>query len=432
MGEPGTRAKQLIHSLIRLGLAIREETRMNIRYHVELSEAERCELTALVGSGKHYARKIKRAQILLAADSGLSDEDIAAAVAVGGSTVYRTKRRFVKGNLEAALNEEPRAGADRKLTSNEEALLIATACSSPPEGRARWTLELLTGAMVKLTDHDSLSRETVRRRLAENNLKPWQKDMWCIPKVDAEYVARMEDVLDLYAEQPDPKRPGVCFDESPTQLIGEAVSRSRPRPDGSNASITSIAATAASISLSSLTRIALGAGSRSLVVAPLTTSPSACASSSMSTSQRPSSSASSSPTSPPTPLPLSTPHSHRPKRAACSGGLSSTTRPSTPAGSTWLRSKSACSKANVSIAASKAATGSLPRSTSGSLSETKAALESTGCSPPTRPEPKWRVPIPIPRSKSHNLCAGELVAFVPAYDVTDEGSPGLLQPRGVY
>ena len=195
---------------------------MNIRYHVDLSEAERCELTALVGSGKHYARKIKRAQILFAADSGLSDEDIAAAVAVGCSTVYRTKRRFVRGNLEAALNEEPRAGADRKLTSNEEALLIATACSSPPEGRARWTLELLAGAMVKLTDHDSLSRETVRRRLAENHLKPWQKDMWCIPKVDAEYVARMEDVLDLYAEQPDPKRPVVCFDESPTQLIGEA------------------------------------------------------------------------------------------------------------------------------------------------------------------------------------------------------------------
>src|SRR5882762_7729525 len=195
---------------------------MNVRYHVELSEAERCELTALLGSGKPYARKIKRAQILLAADSGLSDEDIAAAVAVGGSTVYRTKRRFVKGNLEAALNEEPRAGADRKLTSNEEALLIATACSSPPEGRARWTLELLAGAMVKLTDHDSLSRETVRRRLAENELKPWRKDMWCIPQVDGEFVARIEDVLDLYAEQPDPKRPVVCFDESPTQLIGEA------------------------------------------------------------------------------------------------------------------------------------------------------------------------------------------------------------------
>src|ERR1700726_3766114 len=194
---------------------------MNVRYRVELSQDERDELTALLSGGKHGARKLKRAQILLAADAGAGDEDIAINVAVGGSTVYRTKRRFVEGNVEAALKEEPRAGADRKLTSNEQALLVATACSSPPEGRARWTLELLAGAMVKLTDHDSLSRETVRRRLAENHLKPWQKDMWCIPKVDAEYVARMEDVLDLYAEQPDPKRPVVCFDESPTQLIGE-------------------------------------------------------------------------------------------------------------------------------------------------------------------------------------------------------------------
>jgi hypothetical protein len=79
----------------------------------------------------------------------------------------------------------------------------------------------LAGAMVQLTEHEGLSRETVRRRLAENDLKPWRKDMWCIPLVDSEYVARMEDVLDLYAEAPDPKRPVVCFDESPTQLIGE-------------------------------------------------------------------------------------------------------------------------------------------------------------------------------------------------------------------
>jgi transposase len=194
---------------------------MNIRYRVALNEAERCELMALLSGGKHPARKLKRAQILLAADAGASDEQIAASVVVGGSTVYRTKRRFVEGNLEAALSEEPRPGAERKLTGKEEALLVATACSSPPSGRARWTLELLAGALVELTEHEELSRETVRRRLAENDLKPWRKDMWCIPKVDAEYVARMEDVLDLYAEAPDPKRPVVCFDESPTQLIGE-------------------------------------------------------------------------------------------------------------------------------------------------------------------------------------------------------------------
>jgi transposase len=194
---------------------------MNLRYRVELSQVEHDELKGLLSGGKHAVRKIKRAQILLAADAGASDEEIATSVGVGGSTVYRTKRRFVLGNLELALREEPRPGAERKLSGKEEALLVATACSSPPEGRARWTIDLLAGAMVRLTEHDSISRDTVRRRLAENELKPWRKDMWCIPKVDAEYVARMEDVLDLYAEAPDPKRPVVCFDESPTQLIGE-------------------------------------------------------------------------------------------------------------------------------------------------------------------------------------------------------------------
>ena len=62
----------------------------------------------------------------------------------------------------------------------------------------------------------------MRRRLAENELKPWLKKMWCIPKVDHEFVARMEDVLDLYAQPADPKRPVVCFDETPRQLIGES------------------------------------------------------------------------------------------------------------------------------------------------------------------------------------------------------------------
>ena len=98
---------------------------------------------------------------------------------------------------------------------------MATACSNPSAGRARWPLDLLAGELVRLTEHDSISRDTVRRRLAENDLKPWRKDMWCIPQVDGEYVARMEDVLDLYAEEPDPKYPVVCFDESPIQLIGE-------------------------------------------------------------------------------------------------------------------------------------------------------------------------------------------------------------------
>jgi transposase len=195
---------------------------MNIRYRITLTSEERAQLRALVQGGRGPVRKVKRAQILLAASSGSSDERIAANVSVGTSTVYRTKRRFVEEGLEQALSEAPRPGAERKLAAKEEALLVATACSKPPAGRVRWTLSLLADEMVRLTRHRSLSADTVRRRLAEKELKPWQEKMWCIPKVDAEFVARMEDVLDLYAEKPDEMHPVVCFDETPRQLIGEA------------------------------------------------------------------------------------------------------------------------------------------------------------------------------------------------------------------
>jgi DDE superfamily endonuclease len=76
--------------------------------------------------------------------------------------------------------------------------------------------------MVRLTSHKTLSGDTVGRRLNEMALKPWQEKMWCIPTVNAEFVARMENVLDLYDEPPDLRRPVVCFDETPRQLIGEA------------------------------------------------------------------------------------------------------------------------------------------------------------------------------------------------------------------
>jgi transposase len=203
---------------------------MNIRYRVTLTAEERTQLATLIQGGKAAVRRIKRAQILLAADAGRTDEAIAAGVSVGTATVYRTKRRFVEEGLEQALSEEPRPGAERKLSTTEEAMLVATACTKAPTGRARWTLSLLADEMVRLTNHASISSETVRRRLAENELKPWQKKMWCIPKVDAEFVARMEDVLDLYAEAPDESRPVVCFDETPRQLIGEAREPVAARP----------------------------------------------------------------------------------------------------------------------------------------------------------------------------------------------------------
>ena len=186
-----------------------------------LTDDERATLRGLLAGGRGRVRRIQRMQVLLAADAGTPDAQIAASVGVAPSTVWRIKRRYVEGGLDHALDEQPRPGGARKLSGKDEALLVATACSAPPAGRARWTLQLLADALVRLTDHATLGRETVRRRLAAQAIKPWQRDMWCIPKVTPEFLARMEDVLDLYAAPPDPARPTVSFDESPVGLIAE-------------------------------------------------------------------------------------------------------------------------------------------------------------------------------------------------------------------
>jgi hypothetical protein len=107
---------------------------MNVRYWVELSQTERAELTALLSGGKHAARKFKRAQVLLAADGGASDEDIARSVGVDRPTVYRTKRRFVFGNLKAALSEESRPGASRKLSGKRKPCWSRQPVHAHPQG----------------------------------------------------------------------------------------------------------------------------------------------------------------------------------------------------------------------------------------------------------------------------------------------------------
>jgi transposase len=215
---------------------------MNVRYRIELSQAERDELTAMLSKGKRAACKLKRAQILLAADAGCGDEEIARAVAVGGSTVYRTKRRFVEGNLERALSKDPRPGAERKLTGKEEALLVATACANPPEGRARWTLELLADAMVKLTGHESLSghlhpgcagqpvdplgRLSLRgipTRRSPANLEPYE--FHYTPK-HASWLNMVEIEIGVLR--------GQCLDrriDNPNRLIGEIAAWEKQRND---------------------------------------------------------------------------------------------------------------------------------------------------------------------------------------------------------
>lgn len=141
-------------------------------YIVELKDEEKEELVALLKGGQTKARKLNRAHILLLADEGKSDAEIASVLHTGESTVYRTRKRFVEGNLAFALNERRRPGAKPKLNSKDEALLIALSKSMPPEGRKSWTMQLLADRLVELGEVERISDETVRRILKKKTSSP--------------------------------------------------------------------------------------------------------------------------------------------------------------------------------------------------------------------------------------------------------------------
>ena len=134
-----------------------------------LTDKERTQLLALTKKGRVAARRLTRAHILLQADSGVTQEAIAAALHLGRATVARICKRFVEGGLETALQDRPRPGAQRKLDGKQEAFLIALACSPPPQGRQCWTMQLLANKLVELGVVGTLSDETVRRTLKKTS-----------------------------------------------------------------------------------------------------------------------------------------------------------------------------------------------------------------------------------------------------------------------
>ncbi len=139
-------------------------------YIVDLTKEERTHLLDYIKSGKHSARKLNRARILLLADEGKADGEVAEALHTGTATVQRTRQRFVEGNLEGALNERRRPGGQKKLDEKGEAILETLAHSKPPEGRKRWTLQLLADRLVQLKVVDSISYETVRQEVKKSGL----------------------------------------------------------------------------------------------------------------------------------------------------------------------------------------------------------------------------------------------------------------------
>jgi DNA-binding Lrp family transcriptional regulator len=172
-----------------------------------------------------------RCAILLAADAskGRSEKtysEIASASGASEATVITTLKEFLTDGFTKMITPKRNPASDisrLKVTGDVEAKIIATACSAAPKGYVRWTLNLLYNQMMVVLEDISISRSTIGRILMKNDLRPHLNDYWCIPpEEDAEFVANMEDILDVYQKPYDPKYPLWCMDEKPYQILGEA------------------------------------------------------------------------------------------------------------------------------------------------------------------------------------------------------------------
>jgi len=140
------------------------------KHEVHLSKPERKKLLAIVSKGRNKAVVIQRAHILLKADEGKTDTEISTTLYTSEQTIRRTRLRYVQEGLATALEDQPHEPeSDGKLNEKQEAYLIALACSTPPEGYARWTLELLTQRLKTEGIVSSIAPETVRLLLKKTN-----------------------------------------------------------------------------------------------------------------------------------------------------------------------------------------------------------------------------------------------------------------------
>src|SRR4051794_25722044 len=142
------------------------------RYRVTLSDEERDQLQGLSRKRTAPVRTVRRAQALLLAAEGKTDEVIAEQLRMGVATLERLRRRFVEEGLEASLRERPRPGARPKLGPKEQAFVVALACTKPPEGRERWTMQLLADRVVELQIVPDITDEAIRRLLKRTSSSP--------------------------------------------------------------------------------------------------------------------------------------------------------------------------------------------------------------------------------------------------------------------
>ncbi|QDU53914.1 helix-turn-helix domain-containing protein [Aeoliella mucimassa] len=151
------------------------------KHIVCLDHQARGGLEQLARSGARAAQVVRRCQILLKSDSGCTDEEIAEHVGCTTRNVRAVRKRFCEEGVQRAVYDAPRSGRPPEFTKRQQQQVIALACSEPPEGRARWTLELLCEHAVKEGFVDSLSVTEVSLWLKEHDLKPWRKKLGACP-----------------------------------------------------------------------------------------------------------------------------------------------------------------------------------------------------------------------------------------------------------
>ncbi|GAB4002874.1 IS630 family transposase [Spirosoma daeguense] len=191
-----------------------------------LTDSDLIRLTQLVSKGKESARKLTRARALQFLHQGHRPQQISDSLGISVATVFNLKKRYHQGGLQPAITEKGRPGQPRKVTQQVEAQITQLACSQAPDGRTRWTANLINEKLVKLDIH--IDDESVRLVLKKVSLNPGLKSNAgrperCIGQVDGEYLAKMEDVRFVYNREACTSRARICFNERPCQLLDNVV-----------------------------------------------------------------------------------------------------------------------------------------------------------------------------------------------------------------
>ena len=185
---------------------------------VEVSKKDQAALKKLLRGGIEQVRVVLRAVALQRLAAGMGAPQIAAVLPLTRQAVRNLARRYQQGGLERALYDKQRPGAASLLSVQQRRRIIAMVCSDPPQGRARWTVRLVAQEAVKRRGSRASAEKPSASCFSATTSSRGGKKMWCVPHLDDDYIARMEDVLETYERPYDSTQPVVCLDEKPVTL----------------------------------------------------------------------------------------------------------------------------------------------------------------------------------------------------------------------